>query len=112
MGCLDAYTGDLFAVLEMIRGYPSETVFWIGLFLLDPAQRRKRFGTRILHAYQEWAHRHNAKHIQLGVVTQNIAGFSFWQSLGFHEIRRAQMVCGQLQNEVIVLEKPIYSCGH
>ena len=105
MGCRDVESGALIAVLEMIRGYPSETDYWIGLFLLDPARRRQGLGTRFLHAYQQWAHRQGAQRLQLLVVTQNNAGQAFWQSLGFQEISRTQQVHGRLQYEVIVLEK-------
>ena len=111
MGCLDGEAGELIAVLEMIRGYPTAMVYWIGLFLLDPSRRRQQLGTRFLRAYLAWAQRHEVQHIQLGVVTQNTGGLAFWQSLGFQEIRRAQLRCGQLLNEVMVLEKDVHISG-
>ena len=98
----------LLGVADVIRGYPAQGIWWIGLLLLDPAARGRGAGKTFFTVVESSAAQAGAKAIRLGVVEQNRAGFGFWQSLGFVEIeRRPPVRFGQRDCVVIVMEKAV-----
>jgi GNAT superfamily N-acetyltransferase len=79
---------SLFGVLDAIRDYPTPKDWWMGLLLLDPAQRNKGLGRRIYQSFEYWVRRQDARHIFLGVVEANQKAFQFWQTMGFELVER------------------------
>lgn len=81
-GVFDA-SGGMTAVIEGFRGYPEEDVYWIGLFLIDPASRKKGVGGGLMNGFFDWARKEGAAQIGLGVQENNTNAFAFWQHMGF-----------------------------
>ncbi len=73
----------LAGVLDAVRGYPQEGVWWIGLLLLDPAQRGRGAGEEALNTFAAFASQQGARALMLGVVEENGRGLQFWQRMGF-----------------------------
>ncbi len=73
----------LVGVLDAVRGYPQEGVWWIGLLLLDPAQRGRGAGEQALNTFSVFASQQGARALMLGVVEENRRGLLFWQRMDF-----------------------------
>jgi RimJ/RimL family protein N-acetyltransferase len=81
-------TGPLIAYLDIVRGYPVENEWWIGLLMLDPEVRANGLGTRIFEAARDWAFSQGGQSIYLAVLEENKRAERFWRRQGFEEVRR------------------------
>jgi len=98
----------LFGVLDAIRDYPTQDDWWLGLLLLDPAQRNQGLGRRIYQSFEHWAGQQGARRIFLGVVEENQKAYLFWQKLGFELIeRRPARQFGDLTHVGIILVRNV-----
>lgn len=79
--------GVLMGLLDVAPGYPADDVWYLGLFLLDPSVRCAGLGTRLYHAFEQWAAGQGARRVMLLVVEENLAGRRFWERLGFTDVR-------------------------
>ncbi len=96
----------LAGVLDAVRGYPQEGVWWIGLLLLDPAQRGCGAGEQALNIFTTFAGEQGAQALMLGVVEENVRGLQFWQRMGFELVeRRPPCLFGRKEQVVLVLRK-------
>jgi GNAT superfamily N-acetyltransferase len=94
----------LIGVLDTIRDYPTQSDWWLGLLLLDPAQRNKGLGKRIYQSFEQWVSQQGARRIFLGVVEVNHKAYQFWQKLGFEIIERHPVrQFGNLSHVVIIM---------
>ena len=99
---------ELIGVLDAVRGYPAADAWWLGLLLLDPAQRGQGLGQRVYQAFEAWAGQQGAAGILLGVVDANQAAFRFWQRLGFEVVeRRPARQIGEGMHEVLTMARPV-----
>jgi GNAT superfamily N-acetyltransferase len=80
--------GELVGVLDLIRDYPGEREWWIGLLLLDPEARAAGLGSRVLHEVERVVAAAEGTVVHLGVLEQNGPGERFWRRHGFVEVRR------------------------
>ena len=102
--------GQLIAVIEGLRGYPRQGIYWIGLMLVDPPQRGQGLGMRIMAGFEQWARSQGAKQIRLGVVEENTHAMRFWQRCGFKPYSKSGPVpMGQKNHVIYRLKKKIAS---
>ncbi len=66
----------LIGVLDSIKGYPSQSEWFLGLLLIDPAFRQQGLGRKVYEAFEQWITRQGAIQIGLGVVEQNQRGIT------------------------------------
>lgn len=78
----------LTAVVAILRDYPSEGIWYLGLMLVDPALRGRGYGTSLYATVEARAAAGGAHEVRLAVLEVNKAGLRFWRSLGFEEHRR------------------------
>jgi len=98
----------LVGVLDAIRGYPQQGAWWIGLLLLDPAQRGRGTGEQALLTFEDWAGQQGAQALMLGVVVENQRGLQFWQRMGFALVEtRPPRRFGQKEQVVLVMRKEL-----
>ena len=103
---LGVRSGDqLIGVADVLRGYPTATIWWIGLLLLAPEARGGGLGREVVEALASWAAGEGAVSIQLGVQSQNERALRFWRRLGFEHLRTAEQRNGRLHNRVLVMER-------
>jgi GNAT superfamily N-acetyltransferase len=98
----------LLGVLDAVRGYPQEGVWWISLLLLDPAQRGRGAGEKALNTVAALAGEQGARALMLGVVEENVRGLQFWQRMGFKLVEiRPPSLFGRKQQVVRVMSKEL-----
>lgn len=94
----------LIGVLDTVRDYPTQDDWWLGLLLLDPAQRNLGLGKRIVQSFKHWVNEQGARRIFLGVLEENQNAYRFWQSLGFGLVeRRPPEQFGSLSHVVLTM---------
>lgn len=78
----------LSAVAAILRDYPTDGIWYLGLLIVDRSMRGQGFGRRLYAAIEHVAKERGAKEIRLAVLEANREGKRFWRSLGFVESRR------------------------
>jgi GNAT superfamily N-acetyltransferase len=78
---------ELIGVLDVMRWYPDEATWWIGLLLLVPEIRSQGVGKKVLKGFTEYVKMNGGKAIMLGVVEDNERAYQFWSKMGFEFIR-------------------------
>lgn len=71
------------ALLDYIEGYPSASIVFIGLFILDPKFQGTGAGAHIMSKFISCAKNSGFKEIRLGCFETNEAGLVFWSRMGF-----------------------------
>ncbi len=100
--------GTLVAVLEGMRHYPRQNIFWIGLLLVDPSRRGQGLGERIMTGFEGWARSQGARQIRLGVVDVNKKALRFWQRIGFEQVgKKGSLYLGQQEHVVYGMKKKL-----
>ncbi|WP_197034507.1 GNAT family N-acetyltransferase [Streptobacillus canis] len=85
----------LVGVLDLLEGYPTKEVLWIGLLLIDKNFQNKGIATRVL---EEFVYNMGYETIRLGYIDVNVKAERFWKKNGFaKEIKKV--------DNVIVVEK-------
>ena len=98
----------LVGVLEGMKNYPTEMVWWIGLFLLDPTTRGYGLGRVVVEDFVRYVGSNQGKSIMLGVVEDNLKGLKFWLEQGFIFVRETEpRRFGQKSQKVTILQKVI-----
>lgn len=87
-GAFDSQTQDLLAVVDIIRDYPVQDEWIIGLMMIKPSSRQKGLGKEIYDALASWCKENGALHLGLGVLEGNPRALRFWQTLGFSEVEQ------------------------
>ncbi len=100
--------GTLAAVLEGMRHYPRDFIYWIGLLLVDPARRGQGLGERIMTEFEGWARSQGARQIRLGVVDVNEKAMRFWRRIGFEPVdKKGTLYLGQQEHVVYRMKKKL-----
>ena len=96
--------GVLVGLLDIIRDYPCQGDWWIGLLLLDPEFRSQGLGECIYASTEKWLKQYGAKKIYLGVVEQNQGAYRFWRKVGFEPVEsQPSMPIGKAEHIVITM---------
>lgn len=86
-GVLDQRS-NLVALLDVVRGYPQDVVWWIGLFLVLPELRSKGLGQKVVRGFIEYVQAEGGQAIMLGVVDENKRALDFWRRVGFELVQK------------------------
>ena len=106
LGVLDGERLVVFAGL--LRDYPKEREWWLGLLVVDPDERNRGFGAAVHREIVDWIVARGATVLWIGVQVQNEAGLRFWQRLGYVERERQPWTASSgLQSETILLSLPV-----
>jgi RimJ/RimL family protein N-acetyltransferase len=99
-------SGELIGVIDLIRDYPSNGIWYLGLLLLEPRYRNSGIGAQVYGAFEHWASSRGAQEIRLSVVEENTPAYQFWTRLGFKVIERKEpRPFGNKQHAVIVMRR-------
>jgi GNAT superfamily N-acetyltransferase len=100
--------GEIGGVLEGMRHYPEENIWWIGLLLLAPDMRNQRVGRSLLEAFIDYARENGGKAVMLGVVEENVHAYRFWLKNGFEMVRKSEpRLFGKKNQSVFVMRRKI-----
>jgi ribosomal protein S18 acetylase RimI-like enzyme len=92
--------GALVGALDLVDGYPEPGTWYVGLFILDPAERGGGLGRTIWAATEGWIRARGATHARLIVQTQNPRARAFWERQGFEVIGETTQRLPMLENRV------------
>ena len=96
---------EMVGIAETMRSYPTPDSVWIGLLLITQSRQGTGLGKEALALLTEtvsgWGH----VKLQIGVVSTNHAGHSFWKRSGFRELRR--VVSSRFAGEIIMMERSL-----
>lgn len=93
----------LVGVIDLVRNYPVEGEWIIGLLMIDPIERGKGLGKEVHNRIKEWALKSKAEKLRIGVVEDNEEAYHFWSKLGYLEIKRTNMRFGNKDKVVIIM---------
>ena len=100
--------GEIGGVLEGMRHYPEENIWWIGLLLLAPDMRNQGVGRTLLEAFIDFARGNAGKAVMLGVVEDNTRAYRFWSKNGFEMVRKTEpRLFGKKNQPVFVMRRKI-----
>ncbi|HEY5119340.1 MAG TPA: GNAT family N-acetyltransferase [Anaerolineales bacterium] len=100
--------GEIGGVLEGMRHYPEENIWWIGLLLLASDIRNHGVGRKIVEAFVDYARGNQVKAVMLGVVEDNRRAFQFWSKNGFVLVRKTEpRPFGKKNQPVFVMRRKI-----
>jgi len=89
---LGVMAGDrLVGVFDIQLGYPNADTAFIGLFVLDPAERNQGQGADAYGRVEAWLSKVGIGQIHLGVQMNNPDGRRFWERQGFTFLRDAPL---------------------
>lgn len=84
LGFFDA-GGDLFAVLDLIRGYPAERSAFIGFFMVDASRQGAGVGSLLISQLLDRLRGEGVSRVRLAYVEGNEQSRHFWRKCGFFE---------------------------
>ena len=89
---------ELIAVLDLILGYPEETVAWIGLFMMEACRQNRGIGSAIIGEIRQCLKARGYKELRLGVDRGNPQSYAFWSKNGFTVLREEAYI--QMRQEM------------
>lgn len=100
--------GEMISIIDMVRDFPVEKEWIIGLFMIHPAYRGKGFGRELHEAVKLWVKEMGGEKLRIGVAESNVNGYGFWRHIGYEEIKRTEPVLlGKKENIIIVMNYKI-----
>lgn len=99
--------GEMVGVVELLRGYPGPTDWYIGLFLLSPEVRGVGLGTSVLEEIVERVVAEGGRALHLIVRENNPRALAFWRRNRFDLIGRRVQDLGTKKNLVFKMVRPL-----
>lgn len=102
---IGVWTPDgLTAVIDLLRDFPAEGAWYLGLLLVAPEARSRGFGAAAFAALRAWIAAQGGRTIRLIVQAQNPRGLAFWTRMGFQQIGTAVQALEDRENLVLRME--------
>ncbi len=99
---------DMIGCIALLRGFPDKSTVMLGLLLLSEKHQRKGSGMQVHNKLEEiikdWG---NFEKIRIGVLVSNQEVLPFWDKMGYTEVSRKPYKHGDIETELITLEKSI-----
>ena len=77
---------SLIANMDLILGYPTDQIAFIGLFMTNVHHQNKGVGSNIIQDVCNYLKQFGYKKVRIGVDKENPQSNSFWQKNGFYVI--------------------------
>lgn len=92
----------LIAVMDLILGYPTAEIAWIGFFMTDVTRQNKGVGSKIVKEVCACLKSSGYQTVRLGVDKGNPQSYAFWTKNQFQVIRT---------DEYILMERRLTAAG-
>ncbi len=93
---------------EVLRGWPDEDAWIIGLLLVDASRRGSGIGALIAERVARDARDAGMRQLAVGVITSRERSLSFWKREGFtREVHRRPLQIGDTEHEVVRLVRDL-----
>lgn len=89
---MTAAAGDLVAVAQLLRNYPGDGDWWIGMLLVAPPLRGRGVGSELLEHVTQFVRAEGGRSLQLVVSSRNPRAIKFWEGVGFVETDQIRRV--------------------
>jgi ribosomal protein S18 acetylase RimI-like enzyme len=99
--------GEMVGVVDLLRGYPSPTDWYVGLFLLSPEVRGAGLGTSVVDEIVERVEAAGGRALHLIVLENNPRALAFWRRHRFELIDRQVQDLGTRKNFVFKMVRPL-----
>lgn len=100
---------QLIAVIDIVKDFPNEKEYIIGLMMIDPVERGKGIGSKLHDWLKEWCLELGVNKLRIGVITDNNRGYNFWTKLGYKEVKRVKQKLDYKENIVIVMNFSLFT---
>jgi GNAT superfamily N-acetyltransferase len=97
----------LVAVIDVVRDFPGERDWFVGLVLIDPAERGRGLGAALMADLEEWLRSQGALASYLAVLERNPDAQRFWTRQGYQLIDRRVRVTGTREDPVFRMRKAL-----
>ncbi|HSY38300.1 MAG TPA: GNAT family N-acetyltransferase [Polyangia bacterium] len=99
--------GEMVGVVDLLRGHPSPTDWYIGLLLLSPEVRGAGLGTSVVDEIVERVRADGGRALHLVVREDNPRALAFWRRHRFELIDRRLQDLGSKKNFVFKMVRPL-----
>lgn len=82
--------GKLFAVMDLIDGYPDEDTAFIGFFMMDAQRQGKGLGRKLIRGVLNHLREAGFSRARLCINKGNPQSTRFWHTIGFKDVREAK----------------------
>jgi len=89
LGLLDRQQ-RIVSLIAADRGWPQDGCWWIGLMLVDPAERGTGLAQAFVEAFCAWVAGQGALRVELAVFDENTRADRFWRGRGFEHVRSTE----------------------
>lgn len=86
------FTNELVGITDIVKDFPDEGEWMLGLLLIEPKERGNGLGKLIHEALVQWAITLESKSFRIGVIEDNFKGKKFWSDLGYMKLKEATVV--------------------
>ncbi len=80
----------LFAVMDLIDGYPDEDTAFIGFFMMDANRQGKGTGKKLIKGILNHLREAGFSRVRLCINKDNPQSAHFWHRIGFKDVREAK----------------------
>ena len=94
---------DLVGIIDIVRDFPINEEWIIGLMLIEPNERERKLGKTIHKSLIKWASSLGARSFRIGVIKDNYVAMKFWTGLGYKRIKEVTMDLSGKKNIVYVM---------
>ncbi len=106
MGVFDG-ANRLVGAIDVIRDYPEPREWYLGLLVLEPGQRNRRLGSKLMDGLSGWLLQRDAAWLRLAVSEHNPAGQRFWRRGGFHPVKQVLAEFGHKKSLFHVMRRAL-----
>ena len=99
--------GEMVGVVDLLRGHPSPTDWYIGLLLLSAEVRGAGLGTSVVDEIVERVRADGGRALHLVVREDNPRALAFWRRHQFELIDRRVQDLGSKKNFVFKMVRPL-----
>ena len=79
-------SNDIIGFFEMYYGYPTPSVLWISMFVINSNSQHTGYGSEIIELLTREAKKNEYTGIGIGVHLKNWKGLRFWTQNGFDKV--------------------------
>jgi ribosomal protein S18 acetylase RimI-like enzyme len=99
--------GEMVGVVDLLRGYPGPTDWYVGLLLISPEARGVGLGTAVVDEIVARVMAEGGRALHLIVREDNLRALAFWRRHQFAVIDRRVQDLGTKKNFVFKMVRPL-----
>ncbi|MEN9518762.1 MAG: hypothetical protein RLZZ381_1350 [Cyanobacteriota bacterium] len=81
---------ELIGLIEGMRNYPEEKVWWVGLIMLAPAHRCKGLLYPLLKQFEQYIANQGMDYVMASIIETNSKVLRLWKQMGFKIVRQVE----------------------